>query len=201
MRGYRWANNLVALFNQEKLRKPPDEELLPTVLNPTVSMNDQNCNKKQINKQINIEEPYLHLTWIIFFQNHIIMATFPTIIMPACIAAFWLLANLAKKVIFSIFLAKCDCSCQFLLLLAFQDKPFSVTDILTNWINRTGLIRGCVSSIHMHYSKISYSLTHQQVARNRPDGWYATRETLFSCPSILASGVSLNDKGRKIILY
>lgn len=100
MRGYRWANNLVALFNQEKLRKPPDEELLPTVLNPTVSMNDQNCNKKQINKQINIEEPYLHLTWIIFFQNHIIMATFPTLIMPACIAAFWLLANLAKKVIF-----------------------------------------------------------------------------------------------------
>lgn len=47
MAGYPLANNLVALFKKEKRRKIPDEELLPAVLNPTISMNDQNCEKKR----------------------------------------------------------------------------------------------------------------------------------------------------------
>lgn len=38
----------------------------------------------------------------------------------------------------------------------------------------------------------SFTNTHQQVARNRPEGWYATRDTRFSCPSMFARGVSLN---------
>ena len=50
MAGDPLANNLVALLKQEKRRKIPDEELLPAVLNPTISMNDQNCKKKRVNK-------------------------------------------------------------------------------------------------------------------------------------------------------